>query len=154
MRIKDGLKFKDNVHLELFDKDGKLITERWGHNVITTVGLTHIADQLGASPSEATMGWMAVGTSNTAAAAGDTTLGAEVAASRTALTSRTHSGAVVTYVCTFGVGVGTGGLYEAGIFNASSSGIMLCRLTYAIINKGASDTLQITWTVTAGDDGV
>jgi len=49
---------------------------------------------------------------------------------------------------TFGAGVGTGAVTEAGIFNASSAGTMLCRTTFSVINKAAADTLGITWTVT------
>jgi hypothetical protein len=89
---------------------------------------------------------MAVGTTSTAAAIGDTTLGAETA--RVALTSGTASGGVVTYVATFAPGTGTGALVEAGILNASSVGTLLCRTTFAVVNKGASDSMTITWTVT------
>ena len=39
---------------------------------------------------------------------------------------------------------------EAGIFNAGAAGTMLARATFTAINKGASDTLAITWTVTVG----
>jgi hypothetical protein len=94
------------------------------------------------------MSHMEVGTNSTAAAAGDTTLGAAVAGSRTALTSFTASGAVSTAVCTFGAGVGTGALTEAGIFNASSGGTMLCRTVFSVVNKGAADSMTITWTIT------
>jgi hypothetical protein len=148
-----GIKIKGLAHLELFGPDGILKQEQWVKNIITTVGLTHIADRMASTLSEDAMGYMAVGTDATAVAAGNTALGGEVASSRTALSSRTHSGAVVTYVCSFGAGVGTGALYEAGIFNAAAAGIMLNRLTYAVVNKGASDTLQITWSLTFSDDG-
>ena len=37
---------------------------------------------------------------------------------------------------------------EAGVFNAASTGTMYSRATFTAINKGASDTLQITWTYT------
>ena len=43
---------------------------------------------------------------------------------------------------------GTGAITEAGIFNASSSGTMLCRTVFSVVNKGASDSMTITWTVT------
>ena len=55
---------------------------------------------------------------------------------------------VVTYTGTFGAGVGTGSVTEAGIFNASSAGTMLCRVVFGVVTKGASDTMAITWTVT------
>jgi hypothetical protein len=93
------------------------------------------------------MSHMAVGTGSTAAAAGDTALGSESA--RVALTSTTVSGADVVYVATFGAGTGTAALTEAAVLNASSSGTMLCRTVFPVVNKGASDSMTITWTVTA-----
>jgi hypothetical protein len=98
--------------------------------------------------SPAAMSYMAVGTGATAAAAGDTALGAEISASRTTLSTATSSANVVTYATTFGAGVGTGAITEAGIFNASSAGTMLCRTVFSVVNKGASDSMTITWTVT------
>jgi hypothetical protein len=37
------------------------------------------------------------------------------------------------------------------VFNASSSGTLLCRTTFSVVNKGAADTLKITWTLTVSD---
>ena len=37
---------------------------------------------------------------------------------------------------------------EAGVFNASSSGTMLCRTVFPVVNKGADDTMSVTWTIT------
>ena len=90
---------------------------------------------------------MAIGTGSTAAAVGDTALGGESA--RVALTSTTVSGADITYVATFGAGTGTAAITEAAVLNASSSGTMLCRTVFAVVNKGASDSMSVTWTVTA-----
>ena len=89
---------------------------------------------------------MAIGTGSTAAAASNTALGSQSA--RTTLTSTTVSGADITYVDTFPAGTGTGAITEAGLFNASSGGTMLCRTVFSVVNKGASDSMTITWTVT------
>jgi hypothetical protein len=51
-------------------------------------------------------------------------------------------------VATFGAGVATGAITEAGVFNALTAGTMLCRTVFSVINKGALDTLVITWKVT------
>jgi hypothetical protein len=67
---------------------------------------------------------------------------------RNALTSKTRSGAVVTMVGDWAAGDGTGAITEAGTFDASSSGNMWMSTTFSVVNKGASDTLQITWTLT------
>ena len=92
------------------------------------------------------MSHMGIGTGSTAAAAGDTALGSQSV--RSALTTTTVNTNEVTYVATFSAGSGTGAITEAGIFNASSSGTMLCRTVFSVVNKGASDSMTITWTVT------
>lgn len=137
---------KDNVTLRLFDKDGNLKQEVTSHNLVVDTGLDHIADQLASTPAESAMSHMAVGTGSTAAAAGNTTLGTESA--RVALSNRTTTDNVTTYVATFPAGTGTAALQEAGIFNDNTTGTMLARDTFDVINKGASDSLEITWTLT------
>jgi hypothetical protein len=92
------------------------------------------------------MSHMAIGSGSTAAAASNSALGNQLG--RVSLTSTTVSGAVVTYVATFGAGTGTGAVTEAGLFNAASSGTMLCRTVFSVVNKGAADSMTITWTVT------
>ena len=91
---------------------------------------------------------MAVGTGTVAPAVGDTALGAESA--RVALTSKTRSTNVLTMVGDYAAGVATAALTEAGAFNAATTGDMYSRATFAVINKGANDTLKITWTYTIG----
>jgi hypothetical protein len=138
-----------NVLVEVFDEYGRLKDKREVHNLVVTAGKNHIADQLSSSPGQAAMGWMAIGSGSTAAAAGDTALVTEL--DRNALTSRTDATNVVTYVGDWAAGDGTSAdIEEAGIFNASSGGTMLARAVFTQINKGASDTLKITWTVTVG----
>ena len=68
--------------------------------------------------------------------------------SRTALTSTTVSTNTITYVASFAAGTGTGAVTEAGIFNASSAGTMLCRTVFPVVNKQSGDSMTVTWTVT------
>lgn len=148
--VGDDLTITGHVLVELRDADGRLKERREVDNLVVTAGKQHIADALSSAPGQSAMGWMAVGTGSTAPAAGDTALGTEI--DRNALTSRTDAGAVVTYVGDWAAGDATNAaLAEAGIFNQSSvGGTMLARATFTAINKGASDTLKITWTVTVG----
>lgn len=142
------LRLTGRLKIAVFGPDGGLKDEREIDNLVVTAGKVVIANRLCAAPSHNPMSHMAVGTGTTAPAAGDTTLTAEIAASRTALTSATPSGNAVTYACTFGPGVGTGAVAEAGLFNASSAGDMLAHTTFTAVTKGAGDTMTITWTVT------
>ena len=114
-------------------------------NLVVTDGKEFVASRM-KDTTKAAMSHMAIGTGSTAAAAGDAALGSQ--ADRNALTSTTVSGAAVTYVATFAAGEGTGAITEAGLFNAASAGDMLCRTVFAVVNKGSSDSMTITWTVT------
>ncbi len=109
--------------------------------MIVDNGLQHMADQM-AEQNQLAMSHMAVGTGTSTPAVGDTTLQTEVA--RVALTSVVRSDKKVTYVGTFGPGVGTGALTEAGIFNAASGGDMLSRIGFTVKNKGANDTMTVS----------
>jgi hypothetical protein len=91
---------------------------------------------------------MGVGTGSTAAAAADTALGTEVDRNGLAVSGGTATGAVVSYTGTWAPGDGTGALTEAGLFTASSGGVMLCRTVFPVVNKGADDTVTIVWDVT------
>lgn len=136
------------LDIKLYDEFGVLKQHRLHDNLVVTAGKAVFADRMKAVPTKDEMTHMAVGTNATAAAAGNTALGAEVAASRTALTSTGVSTNVITYACTFGAGVGTGALTEAGIFNDPAAGDMLCRTVFTTITKGAGDTLTVSWAIT------
>ena len=114
-------------------------------NLVDTAGKGYVASRMKDATATA-MSHMAVGTGSTAAAASDTALGSEL--DRNALTSTTVTNNEVAYVCTYAAGDATGAITEAGLFNASSSGTMLCRTVFSVVNKGASDAMTITWTVT------
>lgn len=136
----------DNVHIVLRDENGNIKDERHVKNLVVNAGLAFIADQLSTTPGATKMTHMEIGTGTTAAAAGDTAL--QTALDRNAVTSLTDSGAVLTAVGTWAAGDGTGAITEAGVFNAGAAGTMLARAVFSVINKGASDTLTITWTFT------
>lgn len=141
----DEIKVKGHLSILLVDEMGVVKDERDLDNLVVTAGKGYIASRMKDATATA-MSHMAIGTGTTAAAAGQTALVTE--ANRQALTSTNVSGGQITYSSTFGNGQGTGALTEAAILNASSGGTMLCRTVFSVINKGANDTLAITWTVT------
>jgi len=143
----DGIKATGEVRLQLFGPDGKLKDKRHVQNLVVTAGLAVLADRMKGTPLKGEMTHMAVGEGTTAAAAGDTDLETPVGSRQTLTTG--VSGAVITYSRTFAAGESTNSaLTEAGLFNASTGGDMLCRTVFTAINKGGSDSLAITWTVT------
>lgn len=149
---KFGLKGK--VKIELRDEKGNLKELREFDNTFMNTGNAHVADQLAAVPGEAAMGYMAIGISSTTKVVSDTTLNSEL--DRNALAGgypQQQSGGDdndVKYKANWAAGDGTGAITEAGIFNSSSVGSMLCGSTFSVINKGATDTLEIEWTITVG----
>ena len=114
-------------------------------NLVVTTGKNYVASRMKDTTQDA-MSYMAIGTATTAPTNGNTALGSE--ADRNVLTSTTVANNTVTYVASFAAGEGTGAITEAGLFNASSAGTMLCRTVFSVVNKGASDSMTITWTVT------
>lgn len=114
-------------------------------NLVVTAGREFVASRM-TGTAAGVMSHMAVGTGAVAAAVGNTTLGTE--SGRVANTSAVVTGASIAYTATFPAGTATAALTEAGIFNASSAGTMLCRTVFSAINKGAADSLTIVWTVT------
>lgn len=143
--LQDAIKVTGNLKVVLTGPDGKVKDEQEFKNLVVTTGKNFIASRM-KDTTDGAMSHMAIGTGTTAAAAGDTTLGTE--AGRVSLTSTTVTNNSVAYVATFPAGTGTGAITEAGILNASSSGTLLCRTVFSVINKGSADTLGITWTVT------
>jgi hypothetical protein len=89
---------------------------------------------------------MGIGTGATSPGASDTTLGTQTG--RVSLAGSAVSTNTITYTASFPAGTGDGAITEAGIFNASSAGTMLCRTTFPVVNKAAGDTIAVTWVVT------
>ena len=115
----EDFKITGNVKFEM---NGELIREV--PNLVTTAGKGFVAASMlkTGTNSPAAMTHMELGTGTTNPAAGDTTLETIVSGSRTAVAT--------------------------GILNASSGGTLLCRTEFAVINKGASDAMTVTWTIT------
>lgn len=145
MQAKETLEMRGRLKIEVFDAQGQIKETKEIPNLVVTTGKGYIASRMKDTTFGA-MSHMAVGIDDTAPDIADVALADELA--RVALTSTAVSGSVVTYVASFPPGTGSGALVEAGILNASTAGTMLCRTTFSVINKGAADSMTITWTVT------
>ena len=137
--INDDLRLTGALTISL---NGVVVQET--NNLVVTAGKNWVADRM--NDANTVMTHMALGTSDTAAAAGQTALVAEL--DRNGLTSTTVSTNTIAYACTWAAGDGTGAITEAGLFDAASSGDMLARTVFSVVNKGASDSITITWTIT------
>lgn len=142
----ENLKVKGRLNIVLKNSAGEIKDTREVDNLVVSAGLAFITSRM-AGTSSNVMSHMAIGSGTTAAAAGDTDL-ESILGSREALDSTTPSTNTIAYVSSFEAGEGTGAVTEAGIFNASTAGTMLCRTVFSVVNKGADDTMTITWTIT------
>jgi len=144
--IKESIKLRGDLDVVVYGADGQIKEKRELRNLIVASGLNYICSRM----KDATLdpiSHMGLGSGTIVAEGGDTDLGALVGA-RELLDSTTVSANTITYVASFEAGDATGALTEAGLFNADTAGTMLCRTVFPVVNKQASDTMSITWTIT------
>lgn len=147
MQNLESLKANGELRVVLTGSDGQVKEDVLLKNLVVDTGLNFIVKRMKDATADV-MSHMSLGTGTTAAAAADTTLQTEINGSRVGLTSTTVTANQITYIASFAAGVGTGAVTEAGIFNASSGGTMLCRTVFPVVNKQSGDSMTVTWTVT------
>lgn len=145
----DHISLKGVMEATLYDQFGNVKDYRKEKNLVTTLGIYMAAAQVLATPVIVKPGWMELGTGSGQTIA-SSTLAAYIAGSRTALDSKTRSNGVITMVCTFAAGVGTGAVTEAGVFNVVTENTtdLILYSSFAVVNKGVLDPLVIVWTFT------
>ena len=130
--IQETVKATGALQIKLYGPDGKLKQEQNVKNLVVTTGKGYIAGRMVGTPTA--MSHMAIGSGTADPAVGDTTLGTELG--RVSLTSGAASGAVVTYVASFGAGTGTGGGLAEGSRVVGRGGTGLGR--QAVLRRGHS----------------
>ncbi len=130
----------------------------WGENLVVDAAYAGIASRINGHGSEAAFTFAAVGTTATAAAAGDTTLGAEITDSgmdrstngATTVGRSASDAAVANGKCTWTIAYSVTGsktIGEAGILNANSAGILLSHkggYSQGVVN---GETLNFSYTL-------
>lgn len=135
-----ALHMKGSLILTLAKVDGSVEVVR-KDNIIVNAGFDFICDSIGLAASRpGVMSHIAIGTGATAPVATQTTLATELVR-QAANYTHTAGTKVFTMTTTFAAGVGTGGITEAAVLNASSGGTMFDRVTFSVVNKGVDDTL-------------
>ena len=148
--LKSKMGIKGLFKAQLFGEDGSLKEERIIHNTVTELCDAHVADQMSDS-TDVAIGYMSIGTGS-----GQTSASTGIATplDQNALTSTTQGAAGadndVVYVGTWAAGDGTGAITEAGILQAANNTTLMFYASFDVINKGAGDSLIITWTATFG----
>jgi len=148
----DTLKLKGTYHFQIRGIDGNIRDEWNVDNLVTTVGKAQLA-LLAGDASATPFTYIAVGTSNTAPAIGQTALGAETttnglqrASATASRTTTTVTNDTLSLTKTF-TASGTVAVEEIGIFNASSSGTMLSRALTSTKTVVNGETLACTYTL-------
>lgn len=146
--IQENLKATGELHIVLRDANGNIKEEKTVPNLVVTTGKNFIAASMlkTTTNSPVAMTHMGLGTGTTAANAADSALQTAIG-TRSTVTPSVNTN-VVTYSATFAAGNATGAITEAGVFNASSAGTMLCRTVFSVVNKDAGDSLTINWNIT------
>jgi hypothetical protein len=145
MNLQEDLKMRGELSIVVRDFEGKIKQSLHVPNLVVTNGKNYIASRM-VGVASTVMSHMAIGTGTATPIVGNSTLGTE--AGRVTLSSFTATANAVTATATFPAGTGTGAITEAGIFNASTSGAMLCRTTFPVVNKASGDSIAITWVIT------
>ena len=139
-----------NVHVECY-RDGKLLTERRAHNLLTNIGKQEMVSRLIISPTKL-FRYMRLGKNSTSPNSDQTTITTIVTGSNRTCDTAAMSGSTRTakFTRTWLTGnFSSVGICEAGIFSqyTPGSGSMLARVTFTAINKSRADSLKISWTV-------
>lgn len=139
-------------------KTGKVIIHE-GENLIVTVGKALVADMLmDATGYDTGLTYCALGSDNTAPAAGQIQLVDEGggAAMRKAITFKSRAANVLTYTTFFAAAESTLAIEEVGMFGHSTagatenSGVMFSRWLESFDNSGALYDLTIMYALTIG----
>lgn len=116
------------------------------HNLIVDAGVDFMCAALGSSGARpAALSHIALGTGTSLATTSQIGLQTETAR-KAAAYAHTNGTPSFTMTATFNAGEATGALTEAGVFNASSGGVMFDRVVFPVINKEANDVLTMTFT--------
>lgn len=147
MKTLEALNVTGELEIKKIDSSGNLLQQFVVPNLVVSIGKAFIAASMAKTTnSPPAMTHMAIGSGQAATVTANTNLESQLG--RVTLSSSVASANSVTYRATFTSGTGTGAISEAGIFNASTGGTMLCRTVFPVVNKQAGDSIEITWTVT------
>lgn len=145
--MNESLKVKGKLTIVVYDENGLEKNKVEHDNLVVNTGLEYIASRM-IGTTQDVMSHMEVGSGTTAPVGSNTQLQTPIAGSRVVINPLTASASAVVAVAQFNTGIATGAITEAGIFNASSGGTMICRTVFPVVNKGITDVMIITWTIT------
>ena len=145
---RDNLHVHGFIYVRTFDPTtDETKEERFTPNLITNGGFgKYLENTLGALVTTLRGTWMQIGTAATSLAGTDTALQGSVStqAGTFSHTATTAQGTVTT-IFQPGVPAAAAAIVEMGLFDSNNAGTMLCRGTFAVVNKGTADSFQATY---------
>lgn len=156
MQLNDTIVLKGSLEIVLRNAyTGEVVERRHVKNTVVTAGrawvLKHIAGTAVFNGNETRpLSHLAVGTSTTAPATGDTALGSET--TRKAIDNFTTSNLTANppsyqIEASFATNEANTTLGEVGLLNSSAAGTLLAHATFGTINKATSNTLSLSYTI-------
>lgn len=146
----DGVKLTGHFAMKCIEHGtGKVLYEYEDKNLVVTLGKTNLVKLMGGDPAGEVIDTIGVGTSNTAAAPGDTALtGAFTKALNTAGTVNIYTANTVKFGYQIDTTEANGTtIWEFGLLN--TSGVLIARkVLSASIAKTSSFAIAGTWTLT------
>jgi hypothetical protein len=146
--MEDKMNLAGIVNLKLFGPDGELKQEVTKHNLIVASGRSRTIALISGAAVGAP-NWIAIGSDNSAAHLTQTALLAQLA-NGSGTPNHTADSYESRLSVTFASGVGTGSITEVGRQCAASTDLVARTVLTGgeVVNKGASDSLVATYTLT------
>jgi len=142
IEVKDKLRIRGCVTATVRDaKTGEILEVIPGKNLVTDAGEELFMKWMNGEAADI-ITYCAVGSDNTPAAEGDTTLGAEIG--RILITDQTRVTTTITYSTFFASGDCNGAWEEEGLLNAAVAGTLVVHTLFAAtINKDVTKTVTV-----------
>jgi hypothetical protein len=150
--MNESIKIMGNVKLTHFDKDRNILSIDEGKNMVVNKGKEFIAKIINGVSTNA-FKYIEVGTGATAPAEGNTALQTPVTSPSGMAIQLATCEYVTDYKARLSATFTNNGgasisLTESGVFDANSSGNMLCRKTFGSKTLNVGESLLIQWTIT------
>lgn len=149
-QINDIVKMKGDVRITVVNQSGTVTQEYEYPNLVVNTGKNHMAARLANMTTDGSaITHMAIGTDKTSPTIVDTSLISQLGARSSVTLAHTVNTSYMTATASF-----TGGSYastnicEAGLFTASTAGLLICRTTFAPFTILSTDMVGITWKIT------
>ena len=154
MELNDVVLLRGALQWALMDPEGRVIKSQLIKNTVVTAGRAFVLKQLQTVNYDTTktISHLEIGSGTIAPTTADTALGGAV--TRKAISSFDTTNLAANppswqAQISFATNEGNTTLGEAGLFNTSSGGTMLARATFTSFVKATSNTLAISYTISA-----